>query len=80
MPVTRQTTGLTSRLFTESPDPTNLTDVVLLQHLAELLAFFVSQHSTRAQFFVLSHPISAKVATLLYLKQKTLRHGEARLS
>ncbi len=53
-----------------------MTDVVLLQHLAELLAFFVSQHSTRAQFFVLSHPISAKVATLLYLKQKTLRHGE----
>lgn len=52
-------------------------DVMLVQYLSELLAFFVAQHGHRAQFFILSNPVSMRIASLLYMKQKPLRHGES---
>jgi hypothetical protein len=51
-------------------------DVMLVQYLSELLAFFVAQHGHRAQFFILSNPVSMRIASLLYMKQKPLRHGK----
>ncbi|KAJ9124080.1 hypothetical protein QFC22_000875 [Naganishia vaughanmartiniae] len=34
-------------------------EIMLMQYLSELLAFFVAQHGHRAQFFILSNPVSA---------------------
>jgi protein phosphatase-4 regulatory subunit 3 len=48
-----------------------------MQYLTELLAFFVAQHGHRAQFFILSNPVSMRIASLLYMKQKPLRHGKS---
>ncbi|KAJ9098807.1 hypothetical protein QFC19_006284 [Naganishia cerealis] len=53
-------------------------DTMLMQFLSELLAFFVTQHGHRAQFFILSNPVSVKIATLLYMKQKPSRHASLR--
>lgn len=47
----------------------------LLHHLTELLSFCILQHSHRSQYYVLSNPISVRVATLLFAKEKSLRHG-----
>ncbi|GHJ88221.1 hypothetical protein NliqN6_4623 [Naganishia liquefaciens] len=47
-------------------------------YLSELLAFFVAQHGHRAQFFILSNPVSMRIASLLYMKQKPLRHASLR--
>lgn len=48
----------------------------LVQHLVELLSFCVLSHSHRASYFVLSNPVSKKITSLLYLRDKTLRHSE----
>jgi len=52
--------------------------VALLHLLTELLAASVLNQSQlhRASYYVLSNPISKKVVSLLYLKDKPLRHGE----
>jgi hypothetical protein len=55
-------------------------DIMLMQYLSELLAFFVAQHGHRAQFFILSNPVSIRIATLLYMKQKPSRHGKHSVS
>ena len=51
--------------------------VALLHLLTELLAASVLNQSQlhRASYYVLSNPISKKVVSLLYLKDKPLRHG-----
>jgi hypothetical protein len=61
---------------TASPTSVSNSDIVLLQYLAELLAFFVGHHTLKSQFFILTQPVSVRLASLLYFKQKSLRHGE----
>ncbi|KAJ9106115.1 hypothetical protein QFC21_001257 [Naganishia friedmannii] len=53
-------------------------EIMLMQYLSELLAFFVAQHGHRAQFFILSNPVSVRIATLLYMRQKPSRHASLR--
>ncbi|WWD22828.1 hypothetical protein CI109_107322 [Kwoniella shandongensis] len=50
----------------------------LLQLLVELLSFCVINHAHRASYFILANPISKKVAGLLYVKDKPLRHASLR--
>ncbi|KAK8844620.1 hypothetical protein IAR55_006467 [Kwoniella newhampshirensis] len=50
----------------------------LLQNLVELLSFCVINHAHRASYFILANPISKKVAGLLYVKDKPLRHAALR--
>jgi protein phosphatase-4 regulatory subunit 3 len=53
------------RLGREQSDP--------FLYLCDLLSGFLLQHSYQSHFFVLSSNISAKVATLLYAREKHLR-------
>lgn len=51
----------------------------MLHLLVELLSASVlnqAQHQ-RATYFILSNPISKKIVSLLYVKDKPLRHGES---
>ncbi|ORX34996.1 component of IIS longevity pathway SMK-1-domain-containing protein [Kockovaella imperatae] len=52
----------------------------LLQGLIELFSFTLSNQNQahRAAYFLLSHPLSRKVLTLLYFKDKSLRHAALR--
>ena len=52
----------------------------LLQSLIELFSFTLSNQNQahRAAYFLLSHPLSRKVLTLLYFKDKPLRHAALR--
>lgn len=47
--------------------------VALHTHLCDLLCFFVTQHSFRSKFFILSSSVTTKVAALLRAKPKHLR-------
>lgn len=51
----------------------------LFQRLTELLSFAIGNQAQnhRASFFILSNPISRKIVSLLYIKDKPLRHGES---
>jgi protein phosphatase-4 regulatory subunit 3 len=57
--------GVPLRLGREQSDP--------FLYLCDLLSGFLLQHSYQSHFFVLSSNISAKVATLLYAREKHLR-------
>lgn len=53
------------RLGREQSDP--------FLYLCDLLSGFLLQHSYQSHFFILSSNISARVATLLYAREKHLR-------
>ena len=50
----------------------------LLYLLIELLSASVSNNSQlhRVSFFILSNPISRKIVSLVYVKDKPLKHGK----
>lgn len=50
----------------------------MFQSLTELLSLAIANQaqSHRASFFILSNPISRKIVSLLYIRDKPLRHGE----
>ena len=52
--------------------------ITWFQCLTELLSTGVSNQSQpqRTSYFILSNPISRKIVSLLYIKDKPLRHGE----
>lgn len=56
----------------DGPD-ISLHDVALCGHLCDLLCFFVSHHSFRSKYFVLSSPVSKNVAKLFNTRHKHLR-------
>lgn len=60
----------------EPPPILDRPKAALLGHLVELLSFCVTMHGHRASYFVMSNPIARKTVSLLYLKEKPLRHGE----
>lgn len=49
----------------------------MFQSLTELLSLAIANQaqSHRASFFILSNPISRKIVSLLYIRDKPLRHG-----
>lgn len=68
---------LTSPLRAPSGRPLSLEpdQAHLLLALTELLSFFVENHGHRSQYYVLSGSINTKVACLLGVRDKRLRHG-----
>ena len=67
-----------SLLMADQPPKFSREQMALFQSLTELLSFAISNQSQnhRASFFILSNPISRKIVSLLYIKDKPLRHGE----
>ncbi|KAK4688245.1 protein phosphatase 4 regulatory subunit 3, partial [Tremellales sp. Uapishka_1] len=62
----------------ETPMKLTRERATLLQNLIELLSFCVINHAHRSQYFILSNPISPRVVSLLYVKEKPLRHAAVR--
>jgi protein phosphatase-4 regulatory subunit 3 len=50
-----------------------------LQQLVELLSFTLLNHGHRTTYFILGNTIMRHIVSLLYVKDKPLRHGEYRL-
>lgn len=48
-------------------------DIAVCCHICDLLCFFVTHHTFRSKFYVLSSPISANVAKLFKTRHKHLK-------
>ena len=59
--------------FTDPPLSLNATDIALFTHLCDLLCFFISHHSFRSKYFVLSSHVGTHVAKLFATKHKHLK-------
>jgi protein phosphatase-4 regulatory subunit 3 len=51
----------------------------LLTTLVDLLSYCVAVHGHKAQFHILSTPLALQVCSLVYAREKTLRHCELSL-
>ena len=63
--------------LTAKPVHLNAIEAALIQLLTELMATAIPQHGHRVQYFILSNPTASRVASLAYMKQKPLKHGES---
>nr|ODO02203.1 nuclear protein [Cryptococcus depauperatus CBS 7855] len=52
--------------------------MTLIQTLVELLSYCVIHHQHKSSYFILSNPISKRIAGLLYVRDKPLRHAALR--
>lgn len=61
-----------------SSEPQALTPEVasLLTTLVDMLSYCVAVHGHKAQYYILSTPLAQKVCSLIYAREKTLRHCE----
>lgn len=50
--------------------------ISLINILVELLSYCVTVHAHRAQYYILSNPLAQKVCSLMYAREKPLRHGK----
>ncbi|BEJ13212.1 hypothetical protein CspHIS471_0303860 [Cutaneotrichosporon sp. HIS471] len=50
----------------------------LLAILVDLLSYCVAAHGHKAQFYILSTPLALQVCSLVYAREKTLRHSALR--
>lgn len=63
----------TSRSVTDPLMQLSVQQVALCGHLCDLLCFFVSHHTFRSKFFVLSSSLGTHVVKLFYTRHKHLR-------
>lgn len=63
----------TDLALADPPLSLSLHDIALTGHLCDLLCFFVTHHTFRSKYFVLSSPIALNVAKLFPTKHKHLR-------
>lgn len=58
--------------------PLTVERVPLINTLVDLLSYCVAVHAHRAQYYILSNPLAQKVCSLIYAREKPLRHASLR--
>lgn len=62
----------------DTPPTLTVKEASLLGVLVDLLSYCVTAHAHKAQYYILSNPLAQKVCSLVYAREKTLRHSALR--